>query len=75
MLDSRAHGCVDAIVEHETGEYIELSAEGICKGMERMLDSSLRQRLGRNGRRRVLNWYDFKVMWPLIDDLYRKILK
>lgn len=75
VLDSRAHGCVDAIVEHETGEYIELSAEGICKGMERMLDSSLRQRLGKNGRRRVLNCYDFKVMWPLVGDLYRKILK
>ena len=75
ILDSRAHGCVDAIVEHETGEYIDLSAEGICRGMEQMLDSDKRRQLGNNGRRRVLEWYDFQKMWPLVDILYQKILK
>lgn len=75
ILDSRAHGCVDAIVEHETGEYIELSAESIYMGMEMMLDAGLRERLGENGRKQVLEWYDFKVMWPLVSDLYKKILK
>lgn len=75
ILDSRAHGCVDAIVEHETGEYIDLSADGICKGMELMLDEELRGKLGKSGRKRVLEWYDFKVMWPLVGDLYKKILR
>ncbi|EKN06840.1 hypothetical protein HMPREF1077_03108 [Parabacteroides johnsonii CL02T12C29] len=75
ILDSRAHGCVDAIVEHKTGEYIELSTEGICKGMELMLDTNLRKRLGKNGRRMVLEWYDFKAMWPFVGKLYKKILK
>lgn len=75
ILDSRAHGCVDAIVEHETGEYIDLSADGICKGMEQMLDEELRGKLGKSGRKRVLEWYDFKVMWPLVGDLYKKILR
>lgn len=74
ILDSRAHGCVDAIVEHETGEYIDLSADGICKGMEQMLDEELRGKLGKSGRKRVLEWYDFQVMWPLVSDLYKKIL-
>ncbi len=75
ILDSRAHGCVDAIVEHETGEYIDLSADGICKGMELMLDEDLRGKLGKSGRKRVLEWYDFQVMWPLVSDLYKKILR
>lgn len=75
ILDSRAHGCVDAIVEHETGEYIDLSADGICKGMEQMLDEELRGKLGKSGRKRVLEWYDFQVMWPLVSDLYKKILR
>lgn len=75
ILDSRAHGCVDAIVEHETGEYIEISPEGICKGMEQMLDADLRGKFGMNGRKRVLEWYDFKVMWPLVGDLYKKLLR
>ena len=75
ILDSRAHGCVDAIVEHETGEYIDLSADGICKGMELMLDEELREKLGKSGRKRVLEWYDFQMMWPLVSDLYKKILR
>lgn len=75
ILDSRAHGCVDAIVEHETGEYIDLSADGICRGMELMLDEELRGKLGKSGRKRVLEWYDFQVMWPLVSDLYKKILR
>lgn len=75
ILVSRAHGCVDAIVEHETGEYIELSSEGICKGMEIMLDAGLCKQLGEGGRKKVLEWYDFKVMWPLVGDLYKKILQ
>lgn len=75
ILDSCAHGCVDAIVEHETGEYISLSAESISKGMEMMLDADLRKILGKNGRKRVLEWYDFKVMWPLVDDLYTRLLR
>lgn len=75
ILDSKAHGCVDAIVEHETGEYIDLSAEGICKGMELMLDVDLRKYLGKRGREIVLERYDFRVMWPLISGLYDKILK
>lgn len=75
ILDSRAHGCVDAIVEHETGEYIDLSAGGICKGMELMLDEELRGKLGKSGRKRVLEWYDFQVMWPLVSDLYKKTLR
>lgn len=76
ILDSRAHGCVDAIVEHKTGEYINLTAEDICSGMERMmLNADLRERLGKNGRSVVLEWYDFEVMWPLVGDLYKKILR
>lgn len=75
ILDSRAHGCMDAIVEHETGEYIDLYADGICKGMEQMLDEELRGKFGKSGRKRVLEWYDFKVMWPLVGDLYKKILR
>lgn len=75
ILDSRAHGCVDAIVEHETGEYIDLSAGGICKGMELMLDEELRGKLGKSGRKRVLEWYDFQVMWSLVSDLYKKTLR
>lgn len=74
VLCSHAHGCEDAIVEHVTGEYIPLTPEGICKGMESMLDSDLRHLLGYEGRKSVVANYDKRVMWPQVADLYAKIL-
>ena len=75
LLVSKVHGCEDTIVEHLTGEYIGLDVESICKGMEQMLDADTRRSLGKNGRMKVLEWYDFRVMWPLVNELYAKILK
>lgn len=75
ILVSRSHGCVDSIVEHLTGEYVDLTADSISKGMELMLDDRKRKFYGKNGRKRVLEYYDFRVMWPLVDKLYNKILQ
>lgn len=74
ILDSRSHGCIDAIIEHETGEYIDLTPASICSGMEMMLDANLRLSLGNKGRQNVLKNYDYSVMWPKIQELYLKIL-
>lgn len=75
ILVSRSHGCEDSIVEHITGEYIGLSADSICLGMEKVMDDNVRKRLGENGRRVVTERYDCRVMWPLVKTLYDKILK
>ncbi len=74
VLCSHTHGCEDAIVEHVTGEYIPLTPEGICEGMEQMLDGNLRSHLGHQGRESVVSNYDLRVMWPQVAELYSKIL-
>ena len=74
ILVSRSHGCVDSIVEHETGEYVDLTATGICTGMNLMLDEKRRLHYGANGRKMVLEWYDYRVLWPEVVNLYRRIL-
>ena len=74
ILVSRSHGCVDSIVEHETGEYIEILATDICSRMISMLDEKRRHYYGCNGRKMVLEWYDYHVMWPEVVNLYKKIL-
>ena len=43
--------------------------------MERMLDNSLRELMGKAGRKMVLDWYDCRVMWPQVSELYKQILK
>lgn len=75
ILVSRSHGCVDSIIENKTGLYIPLDPEGICKGMNKMLDANLRQSLGQEGRRMVLQYFNYRVMWPMVGELYDRILK
>lgn len=74
ILVSRSHGCIDSIEEHLTGEYIELFPEGICAGMEMMLNENLRKSLGANGRKWILQHFDKDVMWPQVRELYATIL-
>lgn len=74
-LVSRVHGCEDSIEEHVTGEYIALSAESICRGMELMMDVNVRKSLGLNGRRQVLERYDYSVLRPLMVAKYKQIIE
>lgn len=75
ILVSRSHGCEDSIIEYITGEYVDLTADNICRGMEVMLDKQYREFLGNNGRNIVLERYDVSVMWPLVSELYKNIIE
>lgn len=75
ILVSRSHGCVDSIREHQTGEYIELSARGIYNGLETMKDTSLRKSLGEGGRKFATQEFDYKVIWPQILALYKDVIR
>ena len=73
VLVSRSHGCVDSIVEHVTGEYVDIAAQGISAGLENMKDAGVRSNLGVGGREHVLRYYDYSVMWPLVSDFYSEL--
>jgi glycosyltransferase involved in cell wall biosynthesis len=74
ILVSRSHGCIDSIREGKTGYYIDLSAEGIKSGIERLLDPAERRRLGEQGREFVLANFDHPVMWPKVLEMYQSLL-
>lgn len=73
-LVAPSHGCIDSIKEGVSGFYINLNAESICAGMERMLDNVSMKTVGKLGRKFVLGNFDYKVMWPLVLETYSKIL-
>jgi glycosyltransferase involved in cell wall biosynthesis len=73
ILVSRSHGCIDSIREGKTGYYIDLSAEGIKLGIERLLDSNERLRIGKQGREFVLSNFDYPVMWPKVLEMYQSL--
>lgn len=74
ILVSRSHGCIDSIKEGITGEYIEVSAQGIAEGLDRILDCSDRKNLGKNGREFVQENFDHQKIWPIIKEFYNSIL-
>jgi glycosyltransferase involved in cell wall biosynthesis len=73
ILVSRSHGCIDSIREGKTGYYIDLSAEGIKSGIERLLDPSERMLIGKQGRNFVLANFDQQVMWPKVLKMYQSL--
>lgn len=75
ILVSKSHGCVDSIVEGQTGEYINISSEGVAKGLVNMMDKDKRQEYGKNGRKWVEECFDWTIMWPQILEFYTSLKK
>lgn len=74
VLVSKSHGCIDSIRENVTGRYIDISAQSIANGLEDLIDNELRTKLGTGGRKFVVDNFDHKVIWPLIEDYYESLL-
>jgi len=70
VLVSRSNGCGDTMMENVTGRHIDITAEGIAKGLCDMSDKELRGQFGANGRRFVQELFDETVIWPEIDRFY-----
>ena len=75
ILVAPSHGCIDSIQEGVSGYYIGLNSESIFHGMERMLDKESMAIVGRQGRQFVLENFDCRKMWPMVDELYMEILR
>lgn len=75
VLVAPSHGCIDSISEGESGYYVDITAEGICDGMERIMDSKDMKKIGVRGRKFVLDNFDYKVLWPKVFDLYNVVLE
>lgn len=70
---SRSHGCVDSIIEHKTGEYIDIDAKSVAAGITNMMDSNMRKIMGKKARTEVLQKYDHSIMWPLVLNVYNAL--
>ena len=73
ILVSRSHGCIDSIVENETGFYIDIDPVSIAEGMEKMCNKETRETLGASGRKMVEQSFERTRMWPQILEFYDKL--
>lgn len=66
VLTTKVTGCVDSIVEGETGFYVTNNANSIAEELNSLVDSGNLKKLGENGRNFVTHNFDNHVLWPII---------
>lgn len=72
VLTTRVTGCIDAIIDKETGLFISHEPESIKKGILLYLqDDNMRKIHGKNGRKFVTENFVNKEVWNDIEKLYR----
>lgn len=72
VLTTKATGCIDAIIEGETGKFITHKSEDIFRVVTNLIESGKINEMGLNGRSFVLSHFDNQILWPIIEkELYR----
>lgn len=73
VITTRATGCCDSILDGETGFFVNHDEKELEKAL-RMLydDASLRDKMGKAGRKFVDDYFRQEIVWKEIDKLYQK---
>ena len=67
VLTTKATGCIDSIIENETGLYITHDVEDIAQKIQSIREY---KDMGKNGRTWVTSCFDNSVVWKDIEYLY-----
>ena len=71
IITTRVTGCIDSIIEGETGLFVEHNIESIVEAIEKLYKSKcLRKSFSTNGRRFVEMNYEQHIIWEEIEKLY-----
>ncbi len=71
VITTLATGCIDAIIEHKTGVFVEHTTASLINGIKYFIDEKENIRLfGENGRQFVSENFDEKKIWKEIEKLY-----
>lgn len=71
VVTTKATGCIDSIIENETGMFVEHTSKALYEVLLRLLqDNQLRTLMGENGRQLVENYFRQEIVWNEIEKLY-----
>ena len=62
VVTSRKTGCIDSIIEGETGLFVDLDASSIEDALEKMMNREYAQKLGQNGRKWVTENFEHSIV-------------
>lgn len=72
VITTRVTGCCDSIIEDETGLFVGHDAKELEEAILRLYnDSSLREQMGKNGRKMVVEKFRQEIVWKEIEKLYQ----
>ncbi len=66
VIASRATGCIDSIIENETGVYCDIEPTSIADAIETLFDQEKAQRYGQAGREFVLKHFEHRHIRELM---------
>jgi glycosyltransferase involved in cell wall biosynthesis len=73
VITTKKTGCIDSIIENETGIFIEINAPSISKSIEFYLANPIiRIEHGRKGREFVTKNFEQNLFWKELSDFYEE---
>ncbi len=73
LIVSRSTGCIDSIIEHETGIYCDITPESIAEAIMTFVDKEKAHRYGQAARQFVLEHFEHTKVKALMLDLLNQI--
>lgn len=73
VITTRKTGCVDSIVENETGVFVDIEGISIADGIEKFFDKNNAEQMGKNGRKWVLENFEHGIVREAMLDLLNEI--
>jgi len=71
VLTSKSTGCIDSIIENETGMYINITPSSIAEGVKDYINNPEKaSSFGKNGREFVRKNFDNLIIWKELESLY-----
>lgn len=76
VITTRKTGCIDSIVENETGIFVDIEGTSIADAVEKFFDKEYAEKLGRNGRKWIVENFEHEIvreaMLNLLNELTQK---
>ena len=74
VITTRKTGCIDSIVENETGMFVDIESMSIADGIERFFDKDYADNIGKNGRKWVIENFEHSIVREAMLNLINKIV-
>ena len=73
VITTRKTGCIDSIVENETGLFVDIDGESIACGIEKLIDKEVAIRMGDNGRKWVVENFEHRIVRQAMYELIKEL--